>query len=56
MLFQVLQRVCKEIPPDIPIILDAKRSAAGDAAQAYATAFFSAYNVGVASRVYGLYI
>ncbi|KAL8430699.1 hypothetical protein Efla_003681 [Eimeria flavescens] len=40
---EVLQKVCKCIPSDIPIILDAKRAATGDAAEAYANAFFSIY-------------
>lgn len=42
---QVLQRLCREIPEDIPIILDAKRAATDEAAEAMANAFYSAYNV-----------
>ncbi|KAL8271762.1 hypothetical protein Esti_004357 [Eimeria stiedai] len=40
---EVLLNLCKTIPQDIPIILDAKRSAVGTAAEAYAHAFFSVY-------------
>ncbi|CDJ52942.1 orotidine-monophosphate-decarboxylase, putative [Eimeria brunetti] len=40
---QVLQQVCREIPEDIPFIIDCKRAATGEAAQAYAHAFFSIY-------------
>ncbi|CDJ69477.1 orotidine-monophosphate-decarboxylase, putative [Eimeria necatrix] len=41
---EVLQRICREIPEDIPIILDAKRAATDEAAEAMASAFYSAYN------------
>ncbi|CDI79523.1 orotidine-monophosphate-decarboxylase, putative [Eimeria praecox] len=40
---EVLKQVCTEIPEDIPVIIDAKRSATGEAAEAYAHAFFSIY-------------
>lgn len=45
LLIQVLQRVCREIPEDIPVIIDAKRAATDEAAEAYAHAFFSVYGV-----------
>ncbi|OEH79954.1 putative orotidine-monophosphate-decarboxylase [Cyclospora cayetanensis] len=41
---QVLRDLCKKIPEDIPIILDAKRAAMGEQAKAYAEGFLSVYN------------